>query len=94
VRSTLDQRPPLAVETAAYELVIDALGQSLTRGASVLVVRISRDADEILVEASDGAADEPQVRTRLADRIGAVGGALSAGVSAQGGYLRAVLPCA
>jgi signal transduction histidine kinase len=94
VSSTLDQRPPLAVETAAYELVVDALGQSLTRGASALVVRVSRDADEIVVEASDGAADEPQVRTRLADRIGAVGGALSAGVSAQGGYLRAVLPCA
>jgi signal transduction histidine kinase len=94
VSVALDERPPLAVETAAYELVVDALGQGVARGSSALAVRISHDADEIVVEAAVGTPDEPEVRTRLADRIGAVGGALSAGVSTQGGYLRAVLPCA
>jgi signal transduction histidine kinase len=91
---SLDDRPPMSVETAAYELVVDALAQGVTRGASALSVRVSREAEQIVVVAEDGSPGEPEVRTRLADRIGAVGGALSAGVTEQGGYLRAVLPCA
>jgi signal transduction histidine kinase len=93
VSVSLEDRPPLSVETAAYELVVDALGQGLSRGASALTVRVSREADEIVIVAADGSPKEPEVRMRLADRIGAVGGALSAGVGEQGGYLRAVLPC-
>jgi signal transduction histidine kinase len=91
---SLDDRPPPTVETAAFELVVDALGQSSARGASALTVQVSREGDEIVVVATDDSTTRPEVRVRLADRIGAVGGALDAGVSTDGGFLRAVLPCA
>jgi signal transduction histidine kinase len=86
-------RPPLPVETAAYELVVDALGQGLARGAPALTVQVDQGADHMVVVAADGAVGAPEVHARLADRIGALGGALTAGVSEHGGYLRAVLPC-
>jgi signal transduction histidine kinase len=86
-------RPPLAVETAAYEVVIDAMAQAVSRGASALDVSIERADRDLIVETTDGVTVPTEARLRLADRVGAVGGVLSAGVSSDGGYLRAVLPC-
>jgi signal transduction histidine kinase len=88
------ERPPLSVETAAYELVVDALAQGVSRGAPAVTVDVETDGGAVIIEAVDGASGTPEVRTSLADRIGAVGGVLTSGSTERGGYLRAVLPCA
>jgi hypothetical protein len=57
-------------------------------------VDVETQGGAVIIEAVDGASGTPEMRTSLADRIGAVGGILTAGTSDRGGYLRAELPCA
>lgn len=90
---TLTERPPLAVETAAYEVVVEALGQAVSRGAPALEVVVERVDDNLVVEAIAEGTGAPDVRTRLADRVGAVGGLVAADASSHGGRLWAQMPC-
>jgi signal transduction histidine kinase len=90
----MTERAPLAVETAAYELILDALAQAVSRGSDMLGVSVGRLDHDLVVEATDGSAEPLRVLQRAADRIGAVGGVLSARIDEDRGSLRAVLPCA
>ncbi|MET0773389.1 MAG: histidine kinase [Candidatus Limnocylindrales bacterium] len=94
VHAQVPGRLPIAVETAAYELVVEALDQASHRGSAELTVEVDGLGDELVVEASDSRPEPLVAPVRLADRVGAAGGRLSVGASPRGAFMRAVLPCA
>jgi signal transduction histidine kinase len=94
VHSELRGRLPVAVETAAYQIVVEALSLARQRGAAELSVDLAQEDLTLTVRTADGLADALEVPVRLADRIGAAGGELLTGTSSAGTFMRAVLPCA
>jgi hypothetical protein len=83
------ERLPPAVETAAYATVAEAVDDASTRGATFVAVSAHGERDRLVIAAEeDGAARS--VPTRIADRVGALGGTVSIDAST----LEAQIPCA
>jgi signal transduction histidine kinase len=96
----LGQRPPAAVETAAYFVVAEALANAGKHaGATQLDIRMWRDGDALVVEVEDdgrgGADPSGHGLTGLRQRVEALDGTLEV-TSPPGGptTVRATLPCA
>jgi signal transduction histidine kinase len=87
VRGTPGQRLPEPVERAAYLVAAGSIDAGLDAGAGKISIRVGRAADHLVVEA-EGTGTGPF--TDLADRVGAIGGTLTAGRLG----LRADIPCA
>jgi signal transduction histidine kinase len=94
------ERMPAGIEVAAYFVVAEALANSLKHShAARVVVRVWRAEGSVLVEIrDDGVGGVNRAGGTglqgLADRVGALGGALTYGDAPDGGaVLRAVLPC-
>jgi signal transduction histidine kinase len=88
-------RLPKALETVVYQVIVDALADSVQAGAGELsiAVRLIDGVASVEIE-GDGATASPRVR--LADRVAAAGGSLSVEPSDRGSAqrLRVALPCA
>jgi signal transduction histidine kinase len=100
MKSVPDERLPQSVEVAAYYLVSEALGNVAKYAhASAATVAISRIGDRAIVEVADdgiGGADLARGSglRGLADRIGALGGALVVdSPRGEGTTIRATIPC-
>jgi signal transduction histidine kinase len=78
------------IETTAYLLVVEAVEDAATRGASSTTVSVVRDDTAVIVAAEDDGVPRTSAMVRSADRIGALGGHLDVGPVA----LRAAMPCA
>jgi signal transduction histidine kinase len=93
------ERLPEAVEAAAYRFVAEALADAEATGASELSVAVAPPAGgRLRIEIRDTAAGDvvgsPIVPVRIADRVGAAGGDVTAEALAGGGtLLRVELPC-
>jgi signal transduction histidine kinase len=99
VSASIDERPPAAVETAAYFVAAEALTNAAKHaGAAKIEVRIAREPRVLVVEVSDngrgGADPSGSGLTGLRHRVEALDGKLTV-VSPSGGgtTLRAELPC-
>ncbi|MFI9591363.1 sensor histidine kinase [Nonomuraea sp. NPDC052265] len=95
----LPRRPPMAVETAAYFVVCEAVTNAAKHAAATLVtVEVRQEDDRVLVRVSDdgtgGARPGGGGLSGLARRVAALDGALDV-VSPPGGptTVAAVLPC-
>ena len=82
-------RPPPGVERTAYVVVDAAIGDAAGRGATWLAVRVDRDREGLVVATDDDGAARSARLVHLADRVGALGGALVVSDT----KLRAELPC-
>jgi signal transduction histidine kinase len=74
-------RFPLGVETAAYFTVVQALGEAAERGASYASVSIGDGGGKLVVQVDDDGASRTCEPTRIADRVGALGGTLELGTT-------------
>ena len=83
-------RLPAPVETAAYLVAVAGIDAAARAGASHAVVSARRDDGEFVVTVDDDGGGERPAPQPVADRVGALGGRLSAGP----GRLQAVIPCA
>ncbi len=83
-------RLPAPVETAAYLVAVAGIDAAARAGASHPMVRARRDDGEFVVTVDDDGGGERPAPQPVADRVGALGGRLSAGP----GRLQAVIPCA
>jgi signal transduction histidine kinase len=77
-------------ETSAYLVAIDAVDTAADAGANFARVRVTRRAEEFIVEVEDDARDPRADRTVVADRVGALGGSLRW----RSNSVQAVIPCA
>jgi signal transduction histidine kinase len=82
-------RYPVAVETAAYLVVAEALDDAAGRGASHAAVSAVRDGGRLVVTVEDDGTDRSSAMVQLADRVGALDGRLAV----EPTRLRAELPC-
>ena len=90
LRGLVDERYPSAVETAAYLVVAEVIGDAARRGATFATVDTTRDGKRILVTVEDDGSRPRSPMVALGDRVGAVGG----GLILDPGSTRAELPCA
>jgi signal transduction histidine kinase len=99
VNGFAEERLPAPVEMAAYVMVAEALDDAIARRATVVTVAMAVDQGRLVVTVTDDgsprqveevaeAADASMVA--VADRVGAVGGALDVGPRT----LQASIPCA
>jgi signal transduction histidine kinase len=79
-----------AVERTAYVIVAEAIDDAELRDATSLSVRVHREDDRLLIKVEDNGARRSGGLLHLADRVGALGGALDVGDTT----LRAEIPCA
>jgi signal transduction histidine kinase len=86
VRGTPDRRFPEPVERAAYLVAAGSIDAGSDASAGKITIRVGRAGDHLVIEA-EGAGTGPF--TDLADRVGAIGGRLTAGRLG----LRAEIPC-
>jgi signal transduction histidine kinase len=89
VGETVGERYPASVETAAYQVVAEAIDDAARRGASYATVGATRDDERLVVSVDDDGSERTSKLIHLADRVGAVGGILEVGPST----IRAELPC-
>ena len=82
-------RPPPGVERTAYVVVDVAIEDAAGRGATWLAVRVDLTRERLVVATDDDGAPRSARLVHLADRVGALGGALVVGDT----KLRAELPC-
>ena len=82
----VDGRFREAVERTAFVVASEAIDTAGDRGATHVGIRVVRDADRLILEV-EGAGPGPFVH--LADRVGALGGRLTADAE----LIRAELPC-
>jgi signal transduction histidine kinase len=82
-------RQPRAVEATTYVTVAEAIDDAARRGATFLSARVQRDGDRLVVTVEDDGARRSAGLVHVADRVGALGGALEVGDRA----LRAEIPC-
>jgi signal transduction histidine kinase len=102
VAAGMAERLPEAVEMTAYRVVAEALADAETHGAPALSVAVTGAEGpdgRIRIRLSEHAAGDdtgtPAVPVRIADRVGAAGGEVTAeAIPAGGTLLRVVLPCA
>ena len=83
------RRYPAPVEAAAYFAVAEALGDVARRAAGYATVTVVHDGGRLVVTVEDNGSSDASPMAAAADRIGALGGSLSAG---RAGY-RAEIPC-
>ena len=83
-----ERRPP-AVETTAYVAVVEAIEDAARRGASFLSVQVQGADGRLAITAEDDGAPRTGEPTRLADRVGALGGTLVL----EHATLRVEIPC-
>ena len=86
----VEERFPIAAETAAYFVVTAGLDLASQRSATVVTVVIRPDGDQLAVAVSDNGTGPAADSTHVADRVGALGGTLTV----EPGSLRAEIPCA
>ena len=95
----VDQRFPATVESAAWFVIAEAVSNAVKHaGVDEVVIRVSASSSQLHVAVLDCGVGGVDPRGRglqgLADRIAALGGALSAGDQPGGGTrVEAVLPC-
>ena len=89
LRETVDERYPVPVETAAYVVVAEAIGDAARRGASQTVVTALREDERLGVTVEDNGRERTSTMIHLADRVGAIGGRLEVAPTT----LRAEIPC-
>jgi signal transduction histidine kinase len=82
-------RHPAAVETAAYLVVAAGVEDAARRGASHAAVTVAHAGDRLRIAVRDDGRGPRADARHLADRVGALGGRLSAGTE-----LEAEIPCA
>ncbi len=82
-------RLPPAVESAAYVIVAEAIDDAARRAATFLSARVRQEDDRLVVVAEDDGLPRTYELLHLADRVGALGGALETGVTT----LWAAIPC-
>ena len=83
-------RQPAAVETTAYLAVAEAIEDAARRGAPFLSVRVRCAEGRLTITANDEGRPRSGHLPHLADRVGALGGALELGDTT----LRVEIPCA
>ncbi|MBU7597644.1 histidine kinase [Streptomyces sp. P38-E01] len=88
------QRLPAAVDLAAYHLTETLLSATAAqRPAAVTTVELDADEAELTITATGAAgADRPAAAARLAARVDALGGTLTAGFDGSPGAFRISLP--
>jgi signal transduction histidine kinase len=84
------RRYPAPVEAAVYFAVAEALSDAVRRGADHAAITVGHDGDRLVVSIEDNGSGDASPMVAAADRVGALGGSLSAG---RAGY-RAEIPCA
>jgi signal transduction histidine kinase len=84
------RRYPAAVETAAYFAVVEAVDDACERHASAAAVTVAQDDGRLTVTVSDDGSARTSAMAALADRVGALGGALVV----EPTTLRVEIPCA
>jgi signal transduction histidine kinase len=89
LRDAAQGRYPVAVETATYLLVAEALDDAAGRDASHATISVARDGGRLVVTVEDDGTDRSSPMVHLADRVGALDGRLAVGPT----RLRAELPC-
>ncbi|MDQ3689198.1 MAG: histidine kinase [Chloroflexota bacterium] len=90
LRDVTGERYPPAVETAAYILVLEALEDAATRGATSAAVSAVRAHQQLTVAVEDDGAERTSAMVQLDDRVGALGGHVEVGPIT----LKAMIPCA
>jgi signal transduction histidine kinase len=85
----VDGRLALAVETATFVAVREAVDDAVSRAATGVAVRVTRCEDRVVIAINDDGRRRTSTLQTVADRVGALGGALSLGPDS----LRAALPC-
>jgi signal transduction histidine kinase len=86
----VEERFPMIAETAAYYVVTAGIELAAARSATVTSLSIRNDDDRLVVELHDDGTGPAADATHIADRVGALGGALAVAP----GSLRAKIPCA
>jgi signal transduction histidine kinase len=90
-----DERFPAPTEAAAYLAAAEAVQTAVSGGATGLVVRADRTAEELRLEARISGMEAPGPWLRVDDRVGAAGGRSSVVSDPVAGTLLTVeLPCA
>jgi signal transduction histidine kinase len=83
-------RYPDPVESAAYFTVAEALADAARRGAGHATVTVAHEAGRLVVTVEDNGSGDVSPMVAAADRVGALGGSLSA----EPARCRAEIPCA
>ena len=83
-------RQPPAVETTTYVTVAEAIDDAASRAATFLAARVRRDGSRLVITIEDDGAPRNSRLPQIADRVGALGGALAVDATT----LRAEIPCA
>jgi signal transduction histidine kinase len=86
----VDERCAPQVESAAYVVVAEAVDDAAERGAAHADVTVERDGGRLVIRFEDNGPPGHSSMVHVADRVGALGGAVEAGPR----MLRAVIPCA
>jgi signal transduction histidine kinase len=81
---------PTPAETAAYVSVAESVGSADSRRATYVRVDVGRSDDSLVVEIRDDGEPSQGVPASLVDRVGALGGVLTASEN----LLRVEIPCA
>jgi len=87
---TDDARCPDPVETAAYVTVAESIGSAASRRATHARIEVDRAVEALVVEVTDDGEPRDAVEASLVDRVGALGGVLTAAPN----LLRVEIPCA
>jgi signal transduction histidine kinase len=90
IDETVGERYAASVETAAYQVVAEAIDDAARRGGSYAAVGLIRDDKRLVVTVDDDGSERSSQLIHLADRVGAVGGSLEVGPTT----IRAEIPCA
>jgi signal transduction histidine kinase len=90
IGETAGERYPVPVETAAYQVVAEAIDDAARRGGNYAAVSAIRDDERLVVRVEDDGSGRTSTMIHLADRVGAVGGSLQV----EPTTLRAEIPCA
>jgi signal transduction histidine kinase len=91
IESDVAERPPAAVESAAYAVAAAGAAEAARHGAVLVRVAVRRSQETLVLEVAGDAtpAPSPAAQLHLADRAAALGGRLRA----EPGLLRVELPC-
>lgn len=88
-------RLPETVEAAGYQVVLESVTDAPGQGATSVAVRARVERGALWLEVGSDGAAAAEVPVRIADRVGAAGGEVTAeAIPAGGTLLRVELPCA
>jgi signal transduction histidine kinase len=89
IEGGIETRLPASVEMAGYLVVVDAVEDANSRGATVVTVDVAHEDSQLKVEVRDDGSARTSPMVAVADRVGAVGGTLEV----QASTVRAEIPC-